>query len=115
MDVSLSFEKYQLNCEEKHRPLSDTGFNLWVRDDMNRGWNQQIITSNGSNDDGSDDMILRKCNCQSDIWVPKNIAEGNCEKCGLLTKLAYIAFPEAPIISRGYADKAWLFRAVRPP
>ena len=82
MDVSLSFEKYQLNCEEKHRPLSDTGFNLWVRDDMNRGWNQQIITSNGSNDDGSDGMILRKCNCQSDIWVPKNLAEGNCEKCG---------------------------------
>ena len=81
LDVTLSFEKYKLYCKEKHRPLSDTGFNLWVRDDMNRGWNQQIITSNGSND-GSDDMILRKCDCQSDIWVPKNIAEGNCEKCG---------------------------------
>ena len=82
LDVSLSFEKYQLNCKEKHRPLSDIGFNLWVRDDMNRGWNQQIITSNGSNDDGSDGMILRKCNCQSDIWVPKILADGNCEKCG---------------------------------
>ena len=82
LDVTLSFEKYKLYCKEKHRPLSDTGFNLWVRDDMNRGWNQKKITFNISKDDGSDGMILRKCNCQSDIWVPKNIAEGNCEKCG---------------------------------
>ena len=82
LDVSLSFDKYQLHFEEKRKPLSDKGFNIWVRNDMNRGWNQQIITSNGSNDDGSDGMILRKCNCQSDIWVPKKLADGNCKKCG---------------------------------
>ena len=82
LDVSLSFEKYQLNCEEKHRPLSDTSFNLWVRDDMNRGWNQKTINSNGSKYDSFDGTILRKCDCQSGIWVPKNLADGNCVKCG---------------------------------
>ena len=82
LDVTLSFEKYKLYCKEKHRPLRDTGFNLWVRDDMNRGRNQKKITFNSSKDDGFDGMILRKCDCQSDVWVSKNLSEGNCEKCG---------------------------------
>ena len=44
LDVTLSFEKFKLYCKEKHRPLSDTGFNLWVRGDINSGWNQKAVS-----------------------------------------------------------------------
>tara|TARA_B100001971_G_scaffold147432_1_gene136452 strand:- start:15 stop:797 length:783 start_codon:yes stop_codon:yes gene_type:complete len=81
LDVPLSYEKYKSNCEERNKSLSNSGFNLWCKTDMNKGWNQR--RDFGSDvDDGFSNRILRKCNCSDDIWVSKELAGGNCKDCG---------------------------------
>ena len=57
LDVELSFERYKLHCKEKHKPLSDKGFNLWVRGDMNSGWNQKTA----SEVDKSNEFVTLYC------------------------------------------------------
>ena len=57
LDVELSFERYKLHCDEKHKPLSDKGFNLWVRGDMNSGWNQKTA----SEVDKSNEFVTMYC------------------------------------------------------
>ena len=44
LDVELSFGKYKSHCEKKSQFISDTDFSLWVRSDMNSGWNQKAVS-----------------------------------------------------------------------
>ena len=79
LDVELSFERYKLHCKEKHKPLSDKGFNLWVRGDMNSGWNQKTA----SEVDKSNEFVTMYCLKGHDTKQVKQIKADNtfCETC----------------------------------
>ena len=81
LDLPLSYKKYSFYCSGNSKPISDEGFDLWCQTDINRGWNLRPGPEPGV-DDGFGDQILRSCDCKTDIWVPKKLADGNCKKCG---------------------------------
>ena len=81
LDVALSHAKYVSNCKEKGKQLTTKGFDLWCKTAENNGWNLKPDSEPGV-DDGFGDQILRSCDCKTDIWVPKKLADGNCKKCG---------------------------------